>query len=89
MKHGGVADPQDVDAEFVSRLVAGQFPRWAGEAVRPVGKPGVDNSTFRQEPQCASRSDGAFSKCDNPFHDRLTRCAATSALRGFRESSHH
>lgn len=42
-----MADPQDVDAELVSRLVAGQFPRWADEPVRPVGKPGVDNSTFR------------------------------------------
>jgi aminoglycoside phosphotransferase (APT) family kinase protein len=42
-----VPDPQDLDAAFVSRLVAGQFPRWAAEPVRPVGKPGVDNSTFR------------------------------------------
>lgn len=32
---------------WVSRLVAGQFPHWADERVRPVGKPGVDNSTFR------------------------------------------
>lgn len=31
----------------MSGLVAGQFPRWADEVVRPVGKPGVDNSTFR------------------------------------------
>lgn len=42
-----MTDPQDIDAELVSRLVAGQFPQWAGEAVRRVGKPGVDNSTFR------------------------------------------
>jgi aminoglycoside phosphotransferase (APT) family kinase protein len=42
-----VPDPQDVDAALVSRLVAGQFPRWADEPVRPVGKPGVDNATFR------------------------------------------
>jgi aminoglycoside phosphotransferase (APT) family kinase protein len=42
-----VADPQDIDATAVSRLVAGQFPEWADERVRPVGKPGVDNSTFR------------------------------------------
>lgn len=40
-------DPQDIDAALVSRLVGSQFPRWAGEPVRPVGKPGVDNSTFR------------------------------------------
>jgi aminoglycoside phosphotransferase (APT) family kinase protein len=42
-----VADPQDIDATVVSRLVAGQFPAWADERVRPVGRPGVDNSTFR------------------------------------------
>lgn len=44
---GGVPDPQDLDAATVHRLVAGQFPQWADEPVRPVGKPGVDNSTFR------------------------------------------
>lgn len=44
---GGVPDPHDLDAATVHRLVAGQFPRWADEVVRPVGKPGVDNSTFR------------------------------------------
>jgi aminoglycoside phosphotransferase (APT) family kinase protein len=43
----GVPDPQDPDAATVARLVAGQFPQWADEPVRPVGKPGVDNSTFR------------------------------------------
>ena len=37
---GGVPDPQDLDAAVVHRLVAGQFPRWADEAVRPVSKPG-------------------------------------------------
>jgi aminoglycoside phosphotransferase (APT) family kinase protein len=42
-----VPDPQDVDPTLVARLVAGQFPQWADEPVRPVGKPGVDNSTFR------------------------------------------
>ena len=42
-----VPDPQDFDTDIVSRLVAGQFPQWADEPVRPVGKPGVDNSTFR------------------------------------------
>jgi aminoglycoside phosphotransferase (APT) family kinase protein len=44
---GVVPDPHDVDTALVGRLVAGQFPRWAAEPVRPVGKPGVDNSTFR------------------------------------------
>lgn len=42
-----VPDPQDIDATVVSQLIAGQFPQWADEPVRPVGKPGVDNSTFR------------------------------------------
>lgn len=36
-----------MDAELVHRLVAGQFPQWTDEPVRPVGKPGVDNSTYR------------------------------------------
>lgn len=44
---GGMPDPQEVDADLVHRLVAGQFPQWADEPVRPVGKPGVDNSTYR------------------------------------------
>lgn len=43
----GVPDPQDLDTTTVARLVAGQFPQWADEPVRLVGKPGVDNSTFR------------------------------------------
>ena len=37
----------DVDVELVRELVAGQFPHWAAEEVRPVGKPGWDNATFR------------------------------------------
>jgi aminoglycoside phosphotransferase (APT) family kinase protein len=44
---GGVPDPRDLEPATVRRLVAGQFPQWADEPVRPVGKPGVDNSTFR------------------------------------------
>jgi aminoglycoside phosphotransferase (APT) family kinase protein len=42
-----VSDPQDIDAATVHTLVAGQFPHWADEPVHPVGKPGVDNSTYR------------------------------------------
>jgi aminoglycoside phosphotransferase (APT) family kinase protein len=42
-----VPDPQDLDTTTVARLIAGQCPQWADEPVRPVGKPGVDNSTFR------------------------------------------
>ncbi|WP_244170573.1 hypothetical protein [Amycolatopsis tolypomycina] len=35
-----------VDAEQVRRLIAGQFPRWAGLPVRPVTHGGWDNFTF-------------------------------------------
>ncbi len=37
----------DVTAELVSRLVATQFPQWAGLPVRPVDADGWDNATFR------------------------------------------
>ncbi|WP_243866790.1 aminoglycoside phosphotransferase family protein [Actinophytocola oryzae] len=40
-------DPQDLDATTVARLIAAQCPQWADEPLRPVAKPGVDNSTFR------------------------------------------
>jgi aminoglycoside phosphotransferase (APT) family kinase protein len=40
-------DPVDLDPAHVRRLVRAQFPRWADEPVRPVGRPGVDNMTFR------------------------------------------
>ncbi|MFJ7217044.1 aminoglycoside phosphotransferase family protein [Amycolatopsis sp. NPDC098790] len=35
-----------VDADQVRRLVAGQFPQWAGLPVRPVAEGGWDNRTF-------------------------------------------
>lgn len=50
-----VSDPPDlgpapqriaVDADQVRRLVAGQFPQWAGLAVQPVANGGWDNWTF-------------------------------------------
>src|SRR5690606_14870283 len=37
----------DVDAPLVERLVARQFPQWAGLAVTPVDEDGWDNWTFR------------------------------------------
>lgn len=37
----------DITPELVSRLVASQFPRWAGLPVRPVDADGHDNATFR------------------------------------------
>ena len=44
---GPVPDRLDVDAGLVTRLIAAQFPRWAGLAVRPVPTPGWDNRSFR------------------------------------------
>jgi aminoglycoside phosphotransferase (APT) family kinase protein len=37
----------EITAELAGRLVADQFPRWAGLPVRPVDHDGVDNTTFR------------------------------------------
>ena len=37
----------DITADLVSRLIADQFPQWAGLPVRPVEADGFDNSTFR------------------------------------------
>jgi aminoglycoside phosphotransferase (APT) family kinase protein len=37
----------DITAELASRLVAAQFPQWAGLPVRPVEPGGWDNRTFR------------------------------------------
>lgn len=39
-------DRNDIDAALVSRLVAAQFPQWAGLPVRPVEFGGWDNRTF-------------------------------------------
>ena len=36
----------DITAELVTRLVAEQFPHWAGLRVRPVAQDGWDNATF-------------------------------------------
>jgi aminoglycoside phosphotransferase (APT) family kinase protein len=43
---GPVPQRISVDAELVSRLVAEQFPEWAGLPVRPVADGGWDNWTF-------------------------------------------
>jgi aminoglycoside phosphotransferase (APT) family kinase protein len=37
----------DITVDLVSRLVAEQFPQWAGLPVRPVDADGWDNATFR------------------------------------------
>lgn len=39
--------PAGIDAGLVRRLVAGQFPRWAGLPVTPVEVDGWDNRTYR------------------------------------------
>lgn len=39
----------------VARLIAAQFPRWAGLAVRPVATPGWDNLSFRLGDEMAVR----------------------------------
>jgi aminoglycoside phosphotransferase (APT) family kinase protein len=50
MKNDEPAEPADVTPELVRALLAEQFPAWADEALAPVGKPGVDNMTFRLGP---------------------------------------
>jgi aminoglycoside phosphotransferase (APT) family kinase protein len=42
-----VMDRDQITAEVAARLVAGQFPQWAGLPVVPVGLSGWDNITFR------------------------------------------
>jgi len=37
----------DITAGLVSRLIADQFPQWAGLPIQPVEAGGVDNTTFR------------------------------------------
>ncbi|MGA5197436.1 aminoglycoside phosphotransferase family protein [Streptomyces exfoliatus] len=40
-------DELDIDTPLVERLVAGQFPEWAGLPVRAVASAGTDNAMFR------------------------------------------
>lgn len=42
-----MSEPEHVTPELVTKLVAAQFPEWADLPVTPVGKPGVDNATYR------------------------------------------
>ena len=41
------ADEIDTDAALVRRLLAGQFPRWAGLAIERVRSSGTDNALYR------------------------------------------
>ena len=47
MRESRPVHKSDITPELVSRLVATQFPQWAGLRVRPVDADGVDNATFR------------------------------------------
>ena len=40
-------DEVDIDASLVARLLAEQFPRWAGLPIQVVASSGTDNVTFR------------------------------------------
>src|SRR3546814_2477786 len=42
--HAGEAD---IDLSLASRLIAGQFPHWAGLPVEPVRSTGTDNAIYR------------------------------------------
>jgi aminoglycoside phosphotransferase (APT) family kinase protein len=44
-----------IDAGLVRRLVATQFPHWAGLPIRPVEVDGWDNSTYRLGPDMTVR----------------------------------
>ncbi|MCX5380974.1 aminoglycoside phosphotransferase family protein [Streptomyces sp. NBC_00091] len=41
------ADEVDIDEVLVGRLVAGQFPQWAGLAIEKVRSAGTDNAMYR------------------------------------------
>ncbi|MEU6867536.1 aminoglycoside phosphotransferase family protein [Streptomyces sp. NPDC046876] len=41
------ADEPDIDAPLVQRLIAAQFPHWAGLSVKPVDSVGTSNAMYR------------------------------------------
>jgi aminoglycoside phosphotransferase (APT) family kinase protein len=45
----------EVDASLVARLIAAQFPRWAGLPIAPAEPNGWDNRTFRLGPDLSVR----------------------------------
>lgn len=49
------ADEVDIDVALVRRLVAGQFPAWAGLPVEPVASSGTENAMFRLGDELAVR----------------------------------
>jgi aminoglycoside phosphotransferase (APT) family kinase protein len=49
------ADEVDTDASLVGRLLAAQFPRWAGLPVKPVRPADTDNTNYRPKEDAAVR----------------------------------
>ncbi|MFI0975689.1 aminoglycoside phosphotransferase family protein [Streptomyces sp. NPDC021093] len=49
------ADEADIDVPLVRRLVAAQFPQWAGLPVEAVASSGTENAMFRLGPDLAVR----------------------------------
>lgn len=41
------ANKMEIDAALVKRLIAAQFPQWAGHTIRPVESAGTDNAIYR------------------------------------------
>lgn len=48
-------DEADIDAQLVAKLLAGQFPQWAGRVPRAVRESGTDHVTFRAGDDLAVR----------------------------------
>ncbi len=48
-------DEVDTDAALVRRLLAAQFPHWAGLAVEPIRSSGTDNAMYRLGGELAAR----------------------------------
>jgi len=48
-------DELDIDAALVRRLLAAQFPQWAGLTIEPVASAGTDNALFRLGKEMAVR----------------------------------
>ncbi len=49
------ADERDIDASLVGRLLAAQFPEWAGLPLEPVSSAGTENAIFRLGNELAVR----------------------------------
>lgn len=49
------ADEADIDAALVGRLIAAQFPQWAGLWIEPVRSAGTDNALYRLGPDMVVR----------------------------------